>query len=309
MNVTHSLDERMIGNEYRLFAAVVDAASLAGAGRALGISPSMVSKRLAALEERLGTRLVNRTTRRLSLTERGARFHDEVTAILASMREAERRVSDRTDHPSGPLRLSLPTSFGRLHVVPHLKAFLDTWPDIELTLDMSDGLRDLFAERIDVAIRITAAITSGLTAHHLAPSRRLLCAAPSYLEAYGAPRSIADLGHHRLLAATGQLPWQLDGPSGPRIVRGRSAVNTNSSEAVRELALAGVGIALRSIWDVGTELRERELIPVLPAYQGSLETGIYAVYPAGAPPTAAARACIEFLEALFARMEWAAGGG
>src|SRR5436305_380541 len=143
----------MLDPDYELFARVVDAGSLSAAGRALGISPAMASKRLARLEERLGVRLVHRTTRRLALTEPGARFHADLIAILATMREAEARVTGVRAAPSGPLRVSAPTSFGRLHIAPHLHRFLDDHPAVALEFNLSDGFVDLIGERIDVADR------------------------------------------------------------------------------------------------------------------------------------------------------------
>ena len=278
MESSHSSEETIAGGDYALFAAVVTHGSLSAAGRALGISAPMVSKRLARLELRLGARLVHRTTRRLALTDAGARFHDDVLAILGAVTAAEQRVSGQPGVPRGPLKLSAPTSFGRLHVAPHLGGFLETYSAIALTLDLSDGFTDLLTEKIDLAIRITADVPPQLTAHRLATSRRILCAAPRYLEEHGLPQDAGGLGTHRLLAATGQLPWRLVGPTGLRLIDGHSAVGTNSSEVVRELAIAGAGIALRSLWDVSRDLAEGRLQRVLPQYEGSADVGIYAVH-------------------------------
>ena len=258
----------------------------------------MVSKRIARLEARLGVRLLHRTTRRLDLTPRGVRFHRDMVAVLTAIAEAEARVIDAGDTVRGPLRMSAPTSFGRLHVAPHLKPFLDRYPQVALQLDLSDAFDDLVAARIDLAIRIASGIAPGLTAHRLAPSPRVLCAAPAYLAACGAPTTMDALAEHRLLAADGQMPWRLAGPDGPRDVVRASAVGTNSSEIVRELALAGIGIALRSIWDVGAELASGRLIRVLPEWRGSSEAAIYAVHVPGPLPRAAA-AMLDHLRALF----------
>jgi DNA-binding transcriptional LysR family regulator len=262
-----------IDPDLALFATIVDTGSLAGAARATGISPAMVSKRLARLEARLGVRLVNRTTRSLALTPRGERFHADVVAILDSLARAEARVADALPDPSGPLSVSAPTSFGRLHLAPVLKDFLDGHPRIDLRLDLSDDYVDLTG--IDLAIRISADIPAGLTAHRLADSRRVLCAAPSYLAAQGVPVDAAALGQHHLLAATGQLPWRL---SDGLTVTGTSHVLTNSSEVVRELAIAGVGIALRSLWDVSSELADGRLVRVLPQVEGAADVAVHAVH-------------------------------
>ena len=286
----------MIDPDTELFARVVEAGSLSAAARALGISPAMVSKRIARLEARLGVRLLDRTTRRLEATARGAAFYRDMTAILTAMAEAEARVADRDQTPQGPLRVSAPTSFGRLHIAPHLKPFLDLYPRIELDLRLSDEFADMQREAIDLAIRITPAIGPGLEAHRLADSRRVLCAAPAYLAEAGTPETPEALTGHRLLAAGGQLPWRLIGPDGELTIEGTSHVRTNSSEVPRELVLSGVGIALRSLWDVGHHLADGGLKRVLTNYEGSTDVGIYALHVRGRL-SSGGRALLEYLRA------------
>ncbi len=285
--------------DYALFVAVVEAGSLSGAGRRLRISPAMVSKRLARLEARLGAALAHRTTRRLQLTDVGQAFYEDVRRILEATRAAEARVAGRIGQPGGRLRVSAPTSFGRLHIAPHLKDFLDLYPRIELTLDLDDGFVDLFDERIDVAIRIAADPAGSLIIHRLAENRRILCAAPAYLAAHGPPASIAELDGHRLLAAEQQLPWRLEGPEGPVSVDGTSAVRTNSSEVARELTVAGLGIALRSTWDIGPALRDGRLVRILPDVAGASDVAIYAVQPRGSEDAPNVRAFVDHFRALF----------
>lgn len=282
--------------DYGLFARIVETGSLSAAARAMAISPAMVSKRLARLEARLGIRLVQRTTRRLALTQAGERFHADVVAILRSIRDAENRLTGNRDEPIGPLRVSAPTSFGRLHIAPHLHGFLDAYPRVELELDLSDANVDLVADRVDVAIRITTEIPPSLQAHRLTDSRRLLCAAPSYIDRHGTPPSVAALARHRLLAATGQMPWRLVNGSRRQTVEGHSHVRTNSSEIVRELALAGVGIALRSLWDVSDALAAGHLVPVLPGWEGPADLGIYALHPRSPTVPPAVIAFVDFLK-------------
>jgi DNA-binding transcriptional LysR family regulator len=293
----------MLDPDYFLFARVVAAGSLSAAARDMGISPAMASKRMARLEARLGAKLIHRPTRRLALTERGEGFHRDVLGILAAVEAAENRLRGPGDGLSGPLRLSAPTSFGRMHLAPHLKPFLDRHPGLNLTLDLSDGFSDLIAEKIDLAIRISSGVGPGLEAQRLATSRRILCASPAYLEAHGAPASLSDLSSHRLLAASGQLPWRLT--SGKRQIEaaGVSHVRTNSSEVVRELALSGLGIALRSLWDVSEELASGRLVQVLPEIEGSADVGIYAVRPRG-EPSAAVVALTGFIAGLYAPAPW-----
>ncbi|KKC25130.1 LysR family transcriptional regulator [Sphingomonas sp. SRS2] len=285
--------------DYALFVAIVEAGSLSAAGRRLRISPAMVSKRLARLEARLGSTLVHRTTRRLVLSDVGQGFYEDVRHILETTRAAEARVAGRIGQPGGALRISAPTSFGRLHIAPYLKGFLDRFPRIDISLDLDDGFVDLLDERIDVAIRIATEPTGSLSAHRLAENHRILCAAPAYLAGHGVPTTIADLADHRLLAAVHQLPWRLEGPDGPVSIEGESAVRTNSSEVARELTIAGLGIALRSTWDIGMALRDGSLVRILPDICGATDVAIYAVQPRGAESSPNARAFVDHFRALF----------
>lgn len=290
--------------DYALFVAVVEAGSLSAAGRALGVSPAQVSKRLARLEARLGVRLAHRTTRALTLTDRGAAFHAELVEVLARLRSAEQRLIGSREVAAGRLKVTAPTSFGRLHVAPHLESFLRAWPQVALELDLSDGFVDLIAERVDVAIRITASPDPRLASRRLATSGRVLCAAPAYLAEHGAPRTVADLAAHRLLAADGQLPWRLTA-GGKRVsVAGVSHVRTNSSEIVRELALRGVGIALRSLWDVADLIDGGQLVRVLPQLAGSDDVAIHAVHAPVPALTAAAARFIDYMADALAEPAW-----
>ena len=298
----------MMDHDYRLFALVIETGSISAAGRKLGLSPAAASKRLAALEERLGARLIHRTTRRLATTVAGQAFYEEIRAILAAADAAEARVSGRAERPAGLLRISAPTSFGRLHVAPHLPAFLDLYPQVSAELLLDDGYSDLLADRIDVAIRIAPAPESvALATRLLAPNRRVLCAAPRYLETHGEPASLDDLAGHRLLAARHQSPWRLEGPDGKRSVEVESIVATNSSEVVRELCLAGVGLALRSTWDVGSELASGVLRRVLPGWQGATDVAIWAVHAKAEPLPAAVTAYVGHMAAALGPVPWERG--
>lgn len=285
--------------DYDLFVAIAASGSLSGAGRSLNISPAMVSKRLQRLEDRLGTRLIHRSTRKMALTAQGQRLHTDMMSIMNALGEAEARVRGEKDIPAGSLRVSAPTSFGRLHLAPHIGAFLAKYPRVEFALDLSDGFVDLFADNLDVAIRIASEIPRGLVAHRLAQSARVLCAAPTYIAEYGAPDTVTDLESHRLLAAVGQFPWRLAGTEGAMNWDGASQVQTNSSEVIRELAISGVGIALRSLWDVNHELEKGALVRILPEITGSSDIAIYAVHlPMPVIPPALS-AFVSFVEMLF----------
>lgn len=183
---------------------MVEAGSLSAAARRLRLSPAMASKRLARLEARLGARLIQRTTRRLSTTEIGRRFYDEVAAILAAVRAAEDRVGGAGRGPSGPLRLSAPTSFGRLHVAPHVGRFLAEHPEVQLDLQLTDDFVDLVGDRLDLVIRIGRPPEAGLEVRRLA-ANRAACSAPRPPTSppTAAPTTLAELAARPLLAAAG----------------------------------------------------------------------------------------------------------
>jgi DNA-binding transcriptional LysR family regulator len=284
-----------------IFARVVTAGSMSAAGRELGFSPAVISKRIRRLEERLGTRLLQRTTRQIAMTEAGQGFYERVVAILASAEEAEAWVARRSSVARGLLRVSAPTSFGRLHIAPHLGSFLDTHPELTVELVLSDAFVDIVGDGFDVAVRIADLQDSSLVARRLAPNHRILCAAPRYLAGHGSPTSVGDLARHRLLAHNADQ-WRLEGPDGPVTVRVDSPLRTNSSEVVREAVIAGVGIALRSTWDVGPELRAGTLVRVLPSLGGARKTAIHAVYPSRRHLAQKVRVFIDHLAELYGPM-------
>lgn len=293
--------------DYLLFAKVVETGSFRRASAALGISPAMMSKRVARLEARLGVQLIHRTTRKLALSQAGDQLHRDLIDILGAIRVAEERVTDRRMVPSGVLRVSAPTSFGRLHVAPLLPSFLARYPAVSLELDLTDAYVDILADRLDVAIRIADHVPASLQGRRLAANRRVLCTSPDYIAAYGRPATIDDLARHRLLAADGQLPWRLASGRMRRQIDGRSVVRTNSSEIVRELALAGLGIALRSLWDVADMVADGRLVRLLDRWEGPGDLAVHAVLPKGAGQPAAVHAFIDHLEDAFAVAAWNTG--
>lgn len=290
-----------------VFAHVVTAKSMSAAGRQLNLSPAVISKRIARLEERVGVRLLQRTTRQLSLTEAGQGFYERVVSILASVEDAEAWVASGSGQARGTLRVSAPTSFGRMHIAPHLKPFLDRNPLVTVDLTLSDAFVDVIAEGFDVAIRIADLGDSSLVAKRLAPNHRVLCATPDYLATRGEPATIADLGHHTLIAHNSDH-WLLDGPEGAVTVPVGGPLRTNSSEVVREALLAGVGIALRSTWDIGPELKSGQLRRVLPGYSVGRRVAIHAVYPSRRHMEQKLRSFIDYLGELYgATPYWDAG--
>jgi len=285
--------------DLEIFARVVTAGNMSAAGREMGLSPAVVSKRISHLEERLGARLFQRTTRQLTLTESGQGFYDRVVNILAGIEEAEAYVTRRNATPRGTLKITVPTAFGRMHVAPFMGKFLETYPDMSLDLNLSDDFVDIVGQGFDAAIRIAELEDSSLVARKLAPNHRVICAAPGYLSKFGQPASLADLAKHNCLSAAAQEVWRLQGPEGPASIRINGNIRTNSTEVVRESVIAGVGIALRSTWDVGSELKSGSLKIILPEYQESQRVAVYAVYPCRQFMPAKLRVFIEYLGGLY----------
>ncbi|PLX36129.1 MAG: LysR family transcriptional regulator [Hyphomicrobiales bacterium] len=291
-------------SDLEIFVRVVTAGSMSAAGREVGLSPAVVSKRLRRLEDHLGTRLLQRTTRQIALTEAGQGYYERAVAILAAVEEAEAFVTRRSALVRGTLKISAPTSFGRLHIAPHLGPFLESNPDIAVNLILSDEFIDIVGEGYDIAVRIGELADSSLVARRLAPVHRVLCATPEYLDKHGTPKTLAELERHVCLAAAHQDPWRLEGPEGFVSVRASGRIMTNSSEVVREAVMAGLGIALRSTWDIGPELSSGKLKVVLPQYSGSRLVAVFAVYPSRRFLPAKVRVFIDYLAEIYGVMPY-----
>lgn len=262
-----------------IFARVARTGNMSQAGREMNLSPAVVSKRISLLEERLGARLFQRTTRQLTLTETGEGYFKRVVDVLSLIEEAEDFVSRRNTRPRGLLKVTAPTSFSRLHLAPALSDFVARFPEIELDFHLTDNFVDIIREGFDVAIRIGELEDSSLVAKKLAPEARVICASQKYLELNGMPKSLDDLEMHNCISAGAQEFWRLDGPDGTHQLRLKGNIRSNSAEFVREALLSGLGIGLRSTWDVGPEIASGKLQIVLPQYRGSSKLAIYAVYP------------------------------
>jgi len=280
-----------------VFARVVAAGSLSAAARELGLSPAVVSRRLSALEQRLGVRLINRTTRTLHLTDEGATYFETCARLLSEVEEAEAAVSAGRADPKGPLKVALPASFGHRHIAPLIPQFAARYPKVQLALTLSDRNVNLIEEGFDLGIRIADLADSSLAARKLAPNRRVVCASPEYLRRHGAPRHPPELAHHNCLTTTEfSATWDFRGPDGePGSVRVTGRYACDNWEVLREWALAGLGIALKSTWDVRAQLEDRSLVPLFPGYTFDTDVAIYAVYPHRRFLPAKTRAFIEFL--------------
>ena len=285
-----------------IFAQVVDARSFSGAARALGLSKSAVSKQIARLEDRLGARLLNRTTRRLSVTEAGAAFYERCARMVAEASAAERAVMDLDTAPRGLLKISAPMSFGQLHLAAAIVEFHGRHASLRIEMDLDDRVVDLIGEGYDVAVRIAQLPPSSLIARRLATNRRIVCAAPDYLARRGVPQTPHDLLGHDCLNYTYLLSggeWRFDGPDGPVGVRVGGSFAANNGDVLRQAALAGRGIIFTPTFLVGDDLRTGRLVRVLSGYNGA-DTGIYAVFPHGRHLSPKVRAFVDFLADRFA---------
>ena len=285
------------------FARVVDSGSFSAAARRLKISKSAVSAHVQRLEERLGIRLLNRTTRRISLTEAGAAYYRHCARILAEAEAAEQAATALQREPQGTLRISAPVSFGWMHVAPAVPPFLKRYPELAVDISLSPEHVKLVDEGLDLAIRIGVLEDSPLVVRKLAPSRLVLCAAPAYLKECGIPREPRDLAEHNCLC-TGLLPWgddwRLAGKRGEVRVAVGGNVRSNSAELLRAAALDGIGIALLPTWAAGEPLRSGMLRRVLEAWELPAST-IYAVYPANRLMAMKVRAFVDHLARCFGR--------
>ncbi|PZP51615.1 MAG: LysR family transcriptional regulator, partial [Agrobacterium fabrum] len=226
--------------DLEVFASVAASGSMSLAAKELGYSPAVISKRIKRLEEKLGARLFQRTTRQISLTEAGQGFYERVLAVLEGLEEAEDFVSGRANTVNGTLKVSASTSFGRMHIAPHLKGFMERHPDLSVNLVLSDEFIDIIEGGYDLAIRIADLNSSSLVARRLAPVRRVLCASAEYVAAHGMPVTIEDLKKHRCLPAHNNDVWRLEGPGGAMSIRPEGMLITNSSEVIREAVISGL---------------------------------------------------------------------
>ena len=290
-----------------VFAKVVEGSSFAAAARHFGLSPAMVSKHINALEERLGARLLNRTTRQVSPTEIGREFYERSTRILADLDEAEQAASALQATPKGLLRLNGPLSFGIRHLAPAILDYLAACSGAEIDVTLSDRVVDLVDEGFDVAIRIARLADSSLIARRIAPCRIDACASPAYLRKHGAPLRPADLAGHNCLGysyAALRNEWRFTGPDGVDSVRVTGRLNANNGDVLRLAALRGEGIVIQPTFLIGDDLASGELVPILPGFVPD-ELVIQAVYPHSRHLSVKVRSFIDFLVERFGQEpEW-----
>lgn len=280
--------------------------SLSAAARADGVTPAIIGRRLDSLESRLGVRLLTRTTRKLTLTFEGQAFFEDCQRLLNDLANAEASVSLGGVKASGHLRLSAPAGFGRKHVAPFVAEFLDANPEVTLSLDLSDRLVDLVNEGIDCAIRIGELADSSLVSVRLGDMRRLVVASPDYLSRRGIPRSLDDLGRHECLSLGQQRGWSFSDPDQPGssvTIKVAGRLECNDGAVLHDWALAGRGLAWRSLWEVDDDLRNGRLVSVLDE-RAAPPIGIYALFPQRRQLPLRVRLFIDLLKHTYGRTEY-----
>lgn len=291
----------------QIFVEVAKSAGFSAAANKIGLSRAQVSKSVMQLEKHLGTRLFNRTTRRISLTEIGTIYLDRCIAILQDIDETEAIASEQTQQPRGRLTLSAPTSFGVLHLQQAIPAFLRQHPQVQISLNLADRFIDVVDEGFDVVIRIAELEDSSLIARRLAPCRRVLCAAPAYLEEHGTPRVPKDLAIHHCLVYSNELTpdtWHLQGPAGLESVKVSGPLCADNGDILRAAAVDGLGVTLLPTFIVGADLKSGRLQQVLDNYCPP-PISIHAVFPSRRYLSAKVRSFIDFMAAYFGeRPDW-----
>ena len=288
------------------FVDVVAKGSLSAAARAEGIAPAMIGRRLDALEARLGVKLLQRTTRKLALTNEGAAFLEDCQRILSELEEAEAAVAERSSRASGHLMISAPAGFGRQHVAPLLPSFLAEHRDVQATLNLNDRVVDLIGEGVDVAIRIASLSDSNLVSVKLADNERVVVATPAYLRRHGEPKTLADLSKHNCLAISSegsQRGWTFREDGKNVTIKVSGNMGCNDGQVLHEWALAGKGLAWRSIWEVGSEIESGQLQTVLNDYAAP-GNDIYAVFAQRRHLPLRIRTFVDFLRHTYAQPDY-----
>jgi DNA-binding transcriptional LysR family regulator len=290
----------------KVFAAVVEAGSFTRATEVLGMSKAAVSRYVGELEERLGLRLLHRTTRKLSPTTEGEIFYARCRELLDNLDEAEAEITSRSGEATGLLKVNVPVTFGLMHLAPLWPAFLARHPKLAIDITLSDRVADLVEEGFDAAVRIGQLSASTLISRKLASTRLVLCASPEYLQRRGAPSRPDELLQHDVISyslfSTGEN-WTFTGPDGEVSVKVAPRVRTNSGDTCRAAALQHQGIILQPTFIVGADLAQGLLREIMPGYR-SAELGIHAVYPSRKFVSPKVRLLIDFLVEAFAEPVW-----
>lgn len=300
-DMSQKKDSVPLPEDLRVLLTVIRKNGFAAAADELGLSPAYVSKRIQILETTLGTRLLHRTSRRVSLTEDGECVQRWALRILDDFQQLHDELSDAHDSPRGRLHLCSSFGFGRNHVAPALSLLAERYPDLEIRLDLFDRVVDIINEGFDLEIRVGDDIPGQHIGRRLVSNRRVLCAAPGYLQRRGTPQTLDELQQHDCLVIKERDNafgiWNLDREGGQESVRVSGPLSSNNGEIVLQWALDGRGVLLRSLWDVKPLLEQGHLVQVLSDYSQS--ANVWAVYPTRLAHSGKLRACVEFLQEHF----------
>lgn len=283
----------------RLFVVAAARLNITAAGRDLGFAPAMASNRLAKLERELGTELLHRTTRKISISQEGEAFLPYAREILAQVDAGRAALGEGTLHPSGTLRFAAPSSFAQLHIIPLLPEFQALYPDITLDLRLSDTRQDIIEGSFDLALRSAPLEDSSLIGRKLADDTRILCASPAYIEKSGRPRTPDDLGAHRFLSWSHLAPRKIihaDGRTAlldPAKMKCRTILDDGTSQ--RLTTVAGMGISINSLWSVAQDIQAGRLVRVLPDWRSHDRSVLWLIYPKSNVLTPKVRCFMDFL--------------
>jgi len=288
-------------NSMTIFVAVAKAQGFTAAAEKIGLSRAQISKSVMLLEQHLGTRLLNRTTRRVSLTEIGRIYYERCKTILHDIEEIEGIANAQTINPHGRLTMSAPTSFGILQLNEVIPQYLKQYPQVQISLSLADRFIDVVSEGFDLVLRIAELEDSSLIARKIAPCKRVLCASPTYLSKNGEPKVPQDLTNHQCLIYSNELKpdtWVLHGPDKTETIKVNGSVCADNGDILKTAALRGLGITLLPTFIVGSDLLAGRLQQVLPDYCPP-EISIYAVFPSRRYLSAKVRTFIDFLSDFF----------
>ena len=292
--------------EIECFIAVAELGSFVKAADALNVSKAAISRTVLELEARLGSRLIQRTTRRLSLTEAGVLYLERCKQIVAALEDADQMLSAGASNPTGLLRINAPHTFGVLHLAPLWPLFLQQQPGIRLDITLADRIVDIVEDGYDLAIRIARLPNSSLIHRQLASTKIQVCASPAYLQQHGTPTHPRELASHTTIGYTyspDKDEWHFDGPEGAFSVKTHARLQANNGDTCVAAALAGIGITRQPTFMVQQHIHSGALVPLFPQHP-SAELGIYAVYPSRTHLPAKVRAAIDFLVTAFKDADW-----
>ncbi|WP_428063551.1 LysR family transcriptional regulator [Brevundimonas sp.] len=287
-------------DDLNLFVRIARLRNISSAARDVGLTPASASARLAALERRLGARLLHRTTRQVTLTEDGLAFLPHAEHVVSAAEAGQAALGGQHAGPRGTIRIAAPASFARLHIVPGLPEFCGRYPDLAIDLRISDSVVDLVEGAFDVAVRYADLGDSSFVARRLAPDRQVLVASPDYIERHGQPRTPGDLDDHACLVVGTLDLWRFKTPDGRTIERRiNPGLRINDGVAIRDAASTGLGVALMATWCAADELRSGRLLPILADYPIVSTQALWALYPSSRELAPKVRVLIDWLSKRF----------